>query len=91
MAVRGERHPGSEIDAHLDDLASRDAQIVPLQLGALDSRLLRLRRVQHQAASDDYNRQYAFALHHRRLLAHKLNWTQCYKLTVEDFITLLSN
>ena len=41
---------------------------MPLEIGALDSRLLRLRHVQHQAASDDYNRQYAFALHHRLLL-----------------------
>ena len=25
MAVRGKRHPGGEVDTHLDDFASRDA------------------------------------------------------------------
>jgi len=43
MAVLGERRSGGEVDAHLDDLASGDAEIVPLQVGPLDSRLLRLR------------------------------------------------
>ena len=52
----GERHSRGEIDAHLDDLASGDAEIVPQQIGALDSRLLRLRHVQRQTASDDQRR-----------------------------------
>ena len=56
MAVRRKRHPRGEIDAHLDHLASRDAEIVPQQIGARDSRLLRLRHVQRQAASDDQHR-----------------------------------
>src|SRR3954447_19426515 len=56
MAVQGERYAGSEIDAHLDDLASRDAEIVPQQIGALGSWLLRLCHVQRQAASDGKHR-----------------------------------
>ena len=40
MAVIGCQHPGGDIDAHLDDLASWDTQIMLLQIGALDSRLL---------------------------------------------------
>jgi hypothetical protein len=46
MAVIGRQYPGGDIDAYLDDLASRDTQIMLLQIGALDSRLLRLRHVQ---------------------------------------------
>ena len=45
-----------EVDAHLDDLASGDAEIVPLEIGSLDSRLLRLRHVQRQTACDDQQR-----------------------------------
>jgi hypothetical protein len=48
-----EQHSRRELDTRLDDLASGDAEIVPLEIGALDSRLLRLRHVQRQAASDD--------------------------------------
>jgi hypothetical protein len=55
MAVRRERHPGGEIDAHLDHLAARDAEIVPLQLGARDS-WLRVGNVQSETASDDQHR-----------------------------------
>src|SRR3954471_8381846 len=44
MAVIGCQHPGADIDAHLDDLASRDTQIMLLQIGTLDSWLLRLRQ-----------------------------------------------
>src|SRR5262245_52510610 len=36
MAVPGGDYPGREIDAHLDDLAPRNAQIVLLEIGALD-------------------------------------------------------
>src|SRR5207253_6275607 len=56
MTVLAERHPGGEIDAHLDDLASGDAEIVPLEIGALDSRLLRPRHVQRQTACGDQHR-----------------------------------
>ena len=56
MRVPGERHSRREVDAHLDDLASGDAEIVPLEIGALDSRLLRPRHVQRQTASDDQHR-----------------------------------
>ena len=38
MRVLGGQPAGREIDAHLDDLASGDAEIVPLEIGALDSR-----------------------------------------------------
>ena len=55
MAVLGGDHPGGKIDAHLDDLASGDAQIVPLEIGALDSRQLRPRHVQRQTAYDDHH------------------------------------
>jgi hypothetical protein len=47
---------GSFISDPEDDLASGDAEIVPLQIGALDSRLLRQRDVQRQTASDDQRR-----------------------------------
>ena len=43
MLVRGGHDPRGEIDAHLDNLASRDAEVVLLEIGARDSR--RLRRV----------------------------------------------
>jgi len=49
----GRDHSRVYVDARLHDLAFRDAQIVPLEIGALDSRLLRPRRVQRQTASDD--------------------------------------
>src|SRR5918999_947001 len=39
VAVPGEHHAGGDVDARLDELASGDAQIVPLEIGALDSRL----------------------------------------------------
>ena len=55
------RVPGSdisrvEVDAHLDDLASGRAEIVPLQVGSFGSRLLRLRHAQRQSACDDQHR-----------------------------------
>ena len=56
MPVLAERHSRVEVDAHLDDLASGDAEIVPLEIGALDSRLLCARHLQHQTASDDQHR-----------------------------------
>ena len=46
MRVVAERHARGKIDAHLDDLVSGDIQIVPQDIGARDSSLLRLRRVQ---------------------------------------------
>jgi hypothetical protein len=42
-----------EVDAHLDDLAPGSAEIMPLQVGALCSGLLRLRRERRQPACDD--------------------------------------
>src|SRR5262245_39782357 len=56
MPVLGKRHSRVEVDAHLDDLAAGDAEIVPLEVGAFDSRLLRRRYVQHQTAGDDHRR-----------------------------------
>src|SRR3981081_654340 len=38
MLVRGGHDPRGEIDAHLDNLASRDAEVVLLEIGARDSR-----------------------------------------------------
>jgi hypothetical protein len=48
MAVLGGHYPRGKINAHLNDLASRDAQIAPLEIGALDSRLLCLHHLQRQ-------------------------------------------
>jgi hypothetical protein len=56
MPVLGERDSRVELHARLDDLASGDAEIVPLEIGALDSRLLRLRDVQRQTDSDGQDR-----------------------------------
>src|ERR1700694_1527828 len=56
MRVLAEGYSRSKVDAHLDGLASGDAEIVPLQVGPLDSRLLSLRYVQRQNASDDQRR-----------------------------------
>jgi hypothetical protein len=56
MAVLGGGRPRRKIDAHLDDLASRDAQIVLHEVGALEPRELRLRRLLCQSACD--NQQY---------------------------------
>jgi hypothetical protein len=41
MRVRGQRHARIDLDAHLDHFAPRHAEIVPLQLSALDALLLR--------------------------------------------------
>src|SRR5260370_4200404 len=57
MRMLAERHAGRKIDAHLDGLASGGAEIVPLQVGTLDARLLRLRRRQRQTACDNQRRQ----------------------------------
>ena len=53
MRVLAERRTWVELDAHLYDLTSRDAEIVPLEIDAGDARLLRPRHVRRQAASDD--------------------------------------
>src|SRR5882672_3537480 len=51
MGVLAERYSRSKVDAHLDGLASGDAEIVPLQGGALDSRLLSRGSVRPQNGS----------------------------------------
>jgi hypothetical protein len=51
MAVPGGRRPGGEIDARLDDLASGNAEIVPLEIGAVEFRLLRPRHAHRQNAT----------------------------------------
>lgn len=56
VRVLAERHSRVELDAHLDDLASGDAEIVPLELGAPDSRRLRPRYVERQTDSGDQHR-----------------------------------
>jgi hypothetical protein len=56
MRVHGEGRSRVEIHAHLDDLASGDAEIVPLQSGALDSSLLRPRHVKRQTAYGEQHR-----------------------------------
>src|SRR6202021_4217800 len=56
MRISGDLRPGEEIPAHLDGLASGDAEIVPLEFGALDGSLLRVRHAQRRAACDDQQR-----------------------------------
>src|SRR5262245_57841328 len=56
MPVPRERHSRVEVDSHLDDLASGDAEIVPLEIGAFDSRLLRRGHLQHHTADDHQRR-----------------------------------
>ena len=56
MTVPRGHHSGRRSDEHLDDLASGDAEIVPLEIGARDSRRLRLRHAQRQGACDDRHR-----------------------------------
>jgi hypothetical protein len=53
MRVPAERDSRAEVDAHLDDLAPGDAEIVLLEIGTLDSRLLRSRHVHAQTGSND--------------------------------------
>jgi hypothetical protein len=53
---RDELDFAGEIDAHLDDLASMDAQIVLLEIGARDSWRLRARDLQRQRARHDQHR-----------------------------------
>jgi hypothetical protein len=53
MRVLAEFRSRVELDARLDGFASGGAEIVPLEIGALDSRLLRPRRLQRQAYSCD--------------------------------------
>ena len=52
----GDVTPGAIATIALDGLASGDAEIVPLEIVARDSRLLRPRHVQRQAAADDQRR-----------------------------------
>ena len=56
MRMPGGHHSRGELDEHLDHLASGDAQIVPLEIGTIESRLLRPGDVQRQTASDDQHR-----------------------------------
>src|SRR5712671_7437184 len=56
MRVVAEGHSRVEVDAYLDGLASGDTEIVPLQVGTLDSGLLGRRHLQRQNASDDQRR-----------------------------------
>src|SRR3954454_19925082 len=53
MRVPAERGSRAEVDAHLDDLAPGDAEIVLLEIGTLDSRLLRSRHLHAQTGSND--------------------------------------
>src|SRR5262245_19266317 len=55
VAVVWREHAGRDIDAGLDELASRDAQIVLLKIGALDARL-RPRRLKTEHAGADEQR-----------------------------------
>src|SRR5262245_30667042 len=52
MRMPGRRNPRIEFDDGLDDLASGDTELVPLEIDACDSRLLRSRDVQDQTAGD---------------------------------------
>jgi hypothetical protein len=70
MPVLGERRSRFDLHAHLEDLASRDAEIMPLEIGALDSRLLRRRQVQRRSAChDQHHRGHDSRRHHVNLLS----------------------
>jgi len=56
VRMLAERRAGSEIDECLYDFASGDAQIVPLEIGALDTGLLRQRGRQRNATSNEQQR-----------------------------------
>src|SRR5215470_2674639 len=56
MGVPAEGYARVDVDAHLDGLASGHAEIVPLQVGSLDSRLLRPRHRQRKDACGDQRR-----------------------------------
>jgi len=60
MRVLGGDNSRVKVDAQLDDLASGNAEIMPLQVSSFGSRLLRLRHVQRQTASDDQHRYYRY-------------------------------
>ena len=62
MRVPGGRHPRVEFDDRLDDLASWDAEIVPLEIDAFDPCPPCPRHVQNQTAHDDDRRHH----HHSR-------------------------
>ena len=53
---RGAVVPGAELDDRLDDLASRDAEIVPLEIDAPGAHVLRLPPVERQAGGGDQRR-----------------------------------
>ena len=64
-----ERRSGAEINAYLDDLTSWYIQIVPLDVRALNPRLLRLRRRRDKnAASSQHGYYQDFGLIHADLL-----------------------
>jgi hypothetical protein len=64
MLVLGGRYSRPDIDAYLDGLTAWDAQIVPLEIGAIDSRLLR------QTAADDQDRDHSNRFHVGLLFLH---------------------
>src|SRR2546427_3919249 len=70
LRMLGERYSRADIDADLYGLATRNAEVVLLEIGAIDSRLLRLRDVQRQTADDDLGRfcRYHFSRFHVNLL-----------------------
>jgi hypothetical protein len=52
MFVIWDGHSWADVDAHVDNLPSRDADVVPLQLGTMDSRLLCQCRLEHECACE---------------------------------------
>jgi hypothetical protein len=52
----GRNDSRGEIDTHLDDFTPRHAEIMPLEIGARDSRGLRLGHVQRQTTPGDQRR-----------------------------------
>src|SRR5688572_23471113 len=56
MRVHGQSYARVDFDAHLNYLATRNAEIMSLQLGTLDSLLLRRRELQCQRAHDGEQR-----------------------------------
>ena len=53
VPVPAERCARGEIDTHLDDFPTGRTQIVPLEIGSLDSRRLRLHHVQRNTTGHD--------------------------------------
>jgi hypothetical protein len=83
--VLGKRGPGSEIDSHLNELASGDAQIALLERSALYSELLWLSGVHRQpAGAHQHNEGHSTWLH-----LHLIRLDQCERKSRHASLALL--